>query len=206
MRERGSGRIWQIGRIWWVQYYSCGRQIRESSRSDQESDARKLLKRRLSEVELRVHRPLRRLTYEEIRDAFLADYVTKRRKSLRRDKEGKPSLDKVKRLDDCFAGFLVDDIDSDALTQFVTKLQAKGKKDSTINRSLSALRRMFRLAQKQGKLKDVPPFEMLTEPAPRQGFLERAQFDFFRATCRPICSCLSLSVISPRCASARSSI
>lgn len=176
-RERGSGRIWLMGRIWWIQYYSRGKQVRESSHSDRESEAKKLLKRRLSEVELRVHRPLRRITYEEIRDAFVADYVTKRRKSLR-FREGKPlPLDKVQRLDKFFAGYHVEDIDSDALATFVTKLQATGKKDSTINRSLSALRRMFRLARKQGKLKDVPPFEMLSEPAPRRGFFEREQYD-----------------------------
>jgi len=26
MRQRGEGRIWQIGRIWWIQYYVRGQQ------------------------------------------------------------------------------------------------------------------------------------------------------------------------------------
>jgi integrase len=176
-RERGTGRIWQIGRIWWVQFYQHGRKIRESSGSDKESVAKKLLKRRLSEVELGVHRPTRRLRYEDIRDAFLADYVVKRRRSLRFDAAGQPRpLDKVKRLDSYFSGFRVEDIDSDSLAKFVAQLQKQGKQNGTINRSLSALRRMFSLAKKQGKLRDTPYFEMLPESQARSGFFEPAQY------------------------------
>ena len=29
-RERGTGRLWRIGPIWYIQYYVHGRQVRES--------------------------------------------------------------------------------------------------------------------------------------------------------------------------------
>ena len=51
-RDRGSGRLWQIGNRWWFQYYdSSGRQIRESSKSEKKIVAEKLLMRRLGEKE-----------------------------------------------------------------------------------------------------------------------------------------------------------
>ena len=49
-RKRGEGRIWLVGRIWWIQFYSRGRQIRESSHSEKWVVADRLLRRRLGEV------------------------------------------------------------------------------------------------------------------------------------------------------------
>jgi integrase len=166
-RERGSGRILQIGRIWWIQYYSRGQAVRESSRSERPGVAEKLLKLRLAQVRTGNHPELRRVTYEDLRAAYIADYVTNHRKSLRYDKDGKPGLDKVDRLDKFFADYRATDIDADLMREFAKKLQAEGKRDSTINRSLSALRRMFNLAKREGKIRDVPYFPLLTEPAPR---------------------------------------
>ena len=178
-RQRHTGSIWQIGRIWWIQYYWHGHRTRESSHSDNVSIAKQLLRKRLSQVTLRVYRPHSRLRYEEIRDAFIADYVRKGRRSLRFDAEGNPRpLDKVKRLDEYFAGFRVEDITGESLGNFVTQQKQKGRQPATINRSLSALRRMFRLAVKQGKLtlNDVPPFELEVEPEAREGFFEPEQY------------------------------
>lgn len=180
-RQRGSGRIWRKGSTWWIQYYSHGRQMRESSRSDQESDAKKLLRVRLGEVALGVHRPERELSYEEIRDGFLADYSTNHRKSLYFDKEGKPRLDKVENLNSFFSGYRVSEIDTDAMRAFAKKLQAQGRRDSTVNRSLSVLRRMFNLAKRERKIREIPFIPMLKEPAPRQGFFEPEQYEALRS-------------------------
>jgi len=49
-RGRGEGRIWRIGRIWWIQYYVHGRQVRESSHSDRKPVAERLIRRRLGEA------------------------------------------------------------------------------------------------------------------------------------------------------------
>ena len=59
--KRGSGRIYKPnykrpdGSIyecatWWIGYYHRGKQIRESSKSQSEAQARKLLDQRLSEI------------------------------------------------------------------------------------------------------------------------------------------------------------
>jgi hypothetical protein len=44
---RGMGRIYRRGTTFWIQYSHRGRIFRESSHSDRETVARKLLKKRL---------------------------------------------------------------------------------------------------------------------------------------------------------------
>lgn len=178
-RERGSGRIFKMkGSLnWWVQFYDHGHQVRESAGSDNENVAKRLLRKRLGEVEAGIQRDSRGLRYENLRDNYLREYLVNGRKSLRRDREGKPYLDKVKRLDGYFAGFRVSEIGPDEIRKFVAG-QQKGKLTAgSINRSLAALKRMFRLALRDGKLRNVPYIPMLKEAAPRSGFFEPEEFE-----------------------------
>jgi integrase len=179
-RERGTGRIWQMGERWWIQYYSNGRQIRESSGSETKEVAKRLLRRRLGEAEagLLAGPQAKRLTYEDLRRVYMDDYITNKRKSLRLTKKGEPTLDKVVRLDGFFKGYRASAINTDLMRAFTKKLQAQGLQDSTINRSLSALRRMFNLAEEENKIRDgeVPHFPMLKEPAARKGFFEHSKY------------------------------
>lgn len=180
-RERGTGRIWQIGPIWYIQYSVNGRQVRVSSGSRKKDDAKKLLKLRLAEAVTGTQPDLRRLTYADLRAAYMADYVAKKHKSLRWRKDPKtgarvPHLDKVQRLDMFFEGYKASAIDADLMRRFIARLQANGTQDSTINRSLSALRRMFNIARADKKLRDVPHFPMLKEPKARQGFFEHEKY------------------------------
>jgi Phage integrase family/Phage integrase, N-terminal SAM-like domain len=71
-------------------------------------------------------------------------------------------------------------ITSDTIREFIARRQAEGAANATINRSLAALRSMFNLAKKDGKLRNVPHVPMLKEPAPRKGFLEYAHFQKLR--------------------------
>lgn len=175
-RARGEGSISKRGKIWWIKFYSRGRAVRESARTESEPEARRLLRRRLGEVAAGVHPQLRRATYEDLRKAYVADYVTNQRKSLRLDKEGNPRLDKVSRLDGFFAGYRAQEIDADLMREFTQKLQSDGLSNGTVNRSLSALRRMFHIAKRDGKLRDIPHFPMLKENGPREGFFEPDQY------------------------------
>jgi hypothetical protein len=47
----GLGRIYRRGDVWWIQYSVHGMRHRETTRSRQRSDAVRLLKRRISEVD-----------------------------------------------------------------------------------------------------------------------------------------------------------
>ena len=87
----------------------------------------------------------------------------------------------VLELDKFFARYKAVHITTDRIRAFVTKRQKEGAPNSTINRSLGALRRMFSLAVQDGKLRDAPFIPMLKEPPARKGFLEYADFQKLRA-------------------------
>jgi len=182
MRRRGEGRIWQIGRIWWIQYYVHGRQVRESSHSDRKLTAERLLRQRLGEAAAGIASPpaSTRVSYEELRDALLADYDANGRKWLRTDKDGEPYICNLFHLDQFFARRRAIDITTDTIRQFIQKRQEERAANGTINRSLALLRRMFRLAVQDGKLRDYPYVPMLKEAPPRKGFLEYADFQRLR--------------------------
>ena len=48
----GMGRIYQRSRIWWIRYYRNGQEFNESSQSEKEAEAKKLLKKRQGEIAL----------------------------------------------------------------------------------------------------------------------------------------------------------
>jgi integrase len=176
-RERGTGRLFQRGQVWWAQYYHHGEQVRISTGETDEKRAAKILKRKLAEVETGTHGDSRNLRYDDLRAAYMSDYEVNARKSLRRDREGKPRLDAVIRLDDFFSGIRACEVDADLIRKFIANQQGKKLSNGSINRSISALRRMFNLAVEEDKLRTIPHFPMLRESAPRQGFFERKQYE-----------------------------
>ena len=63
---------------------------------------------------------------------------------------------------------------------YITQRQADGAANGTINRELSALKRMFTLTCQAGKLVVAPHIPMLQEDNVRRGFFEREQFEAVR--------------------------
>jgi site-specific recombinase XerD len=63
---------------------------------------------------------------------------------------------------------------------YVADRQENGYANGTINRQLSALKRMFTLAIQAAKLLQRPHMPMLAERKVRKGFFERAQFEAVR--------------------------
>ena len=51
-RKKGEGSVFQRVAVYWVKYYRNGKAYRESSRSEKEIDARKLLRKRQGEIAL----------------------------------------------------------------------------------------------------------------------------------------------------------
>jgi len=116
-RGRGEGRIWRIGRIWWIQYYVHGRQVRESSHSDRKPVAERLIRRRLGEAAAGIvtFPQSARVTYGQMRDVLLADYAANRRKWLRQRKDGGFYVCNLPELDKFFEGYRVIAITTDVI-------------------------------------------------------------------------------------------
>jgi integrase len=175
-RPVGSGSLYLRGSIWWCKFHDHGRAIRVSTEETNRGDAQKFLTKKLAEVASDEYRDTRKLRYETLVRLYYRDYEVKKRKSLRFDKKGNPYLDKVNRLEKFFRMRLVNSIKKHTLVEYILDQRKQGLSDASINRSLAALKHMFKLAQADEMLVKIPKFEMLAENPPRQGCLRREDY------------------------------
>ena len=178
---RGFGYCYLRGRVWWLRYSQRGRDHRESSHSERESDAWRLLKERWKQI------GRGRFVFGEDRvlmsDLFLAlevDYENNRRRSLRGLK------DRLAPLRLAFGEDWAIDVTEVRIERYkAARLASRTQKGSgpgtvataSMNRELAALSRAFRLALKQKRVSAAPSIELLREAPPRQGFLDPGDFD-----------------------------
>ncbi len=170
---RGMGRIFERGRIWWIAYCHRGKEIRESSRSEKENDARRLLKKRIGEIESRrfVGPQEERVSFEQLADGYLRDY------DLRRLRSKDTAKLRVKHLASFFSRERAVDIAAERVRAYQAFRLDEGAGPATVNREVAALRRMFSIAVKLGQVSVSPAFpETLEEPPARQGFFEHAEY------------------------------
>src|SRR5207245_7584908 len=128
-RNRGEGRIWRRGRIYWIQFYGGTEQIRESSHSPNRDVAERLLRQRIAEADAGLLLPPRasRVSYEELRDALLVDYQTNHRKWLRTGRNGRLYIIGVSHLDNHFFGSRAVTITTDRIRAFIKKRQGRSE-------------------------------------------------------------------------------
>lgn len=170
--------------IWYAQYYRDGRQIRVSTGTKIKAKAEETLRRLMGDSErgLMPITDLKKITYGDLRKNLIRNYDEKGNRTLYQTADGEENIGGLKALDAFFGyseespGCPVTRITTDAARDFAQKRQAEGFSTATINRSLSALHRMLRLAYEEGKLQGVPVIRRLKEPAPRKGFVTLEQF------------------------------
>lgn len=184
------GELKRRGNIWWIRYYRDGRRYEESSRSPKETDARRLLRLREGDIEhgLPISPKIGRLRFEDAADDVAADYKANGRKTLA-DFETRRRL----HLEPFFGGRRMASITTSDVREYIARRQeqriewgpaharqTRSVSNGEINRELTALKRMFRLAVQAGKLLAVPHIPMLKENNVRTGFFERDQFEAVR--------------------------
>jgi len=169
---RGMGRIFRRGPIYWIAFYHRGKEYRESSHSDNEAEARKLLKKRIGEAGIgRVTGPREeRAIFEDLAKALLTDYEINRRRSLRSARLSISHLREVFGLERAI------DITTDQIKAYARTRQREGAANASINRELAALKRMFSLAVQDGRLSATPYIPKLHEDNARQGFVDHGAF------------------------------
>jgi integrase len=169
-KTRGLGRIYQRGEIWWVQYYFHGRLYRESSGSTVQARATDLLKRRLAEMGRgRLLGPtIEKTTFETLAQMLFVDYEINGRKSLDRAKRS------VVHLREFFGLSRAIDITPDRVSAYISSRMAVAK-PATIRNELAALKRMFTLGERAGKVSHRPRFPSIEVRNTRSGFFEDAE-------------------------------
>jgi integrase len=185
-RKRGEGTVYLRGRIWWIKYSVNGKPVPESSDSDKESDARKLLRKRLGEIAIGrfIGPDAERVTIRELAKDYLNDYLINGRKSLdkaermvrRRDDEDKEvDSELMAYFGDCKAH----SVGTDRVKAYIAR-RLEAAANATINRELAALKRMFNLGIQAQKIHRKPYIPMLKENNVRTGFFEHGEFVAFR--------------------------
>jgi hypothetical protein len=173
----------QLGRVWHAQYFVSSRRVRESTRTTKKSEAEQFL--RLREGRAAEGRPILPRVDRVVYDEIAADLRLHYRTTGRRDVQ-EAEL-RLRPLDGFFAHRRVAELTTSDIRAYVAGRQADGMANGTINRELSVLRRMLRLAAKSDppKALRLPAIEFLKEAPPRAGFFERDQYAAVRRRLRP---------------------
>jgi len=186
----------------WIKYYQNGRAVRESTGTEKETVARRILRLREGDVEkgIPIDPKMGKITFEDAADDLLNDYSTNKKKTY----------DHAKRRIDLhlapfFRGKRLASITTATVRAFIASRQSeeikvspartivhsngrreeieavtKSASNAEINRELSVLKRMFTLAVQANKLHGKPHIPMLREDNVRRGFFERKQFEAVR--------------------------
>ena len=159
----------------------------ESTHSDDRQFAQRTLHSKLQQAGGR--RPTvvdpQKVSYDDLRDNFLAHCVAKGNRSIKNGSDGKPTLNTIPRLDNYFSGWKAREVTVMDLKRFRTEGKEEGLSDARLNRYMATLRAMFNQARKDELITrvELPPyFPVVSEPNEARGaiFFKREWYEPLR--------------------------
>ena len=186
--RRGAGSIYRPkgSRNVWLKYYRDGVAVRESSGTDSEREAQRLLNQRVGEIASGnyIEPSNRKVTIDQLYQSLLDHYRINDVGSLDATEarwQRQPLLGEEMpepgRLKKRFSGMKAIALNRAKIDSYILWCQKEqGISNATINRDLAALRRAYKLAQEAEVIQKVPRFPILKEAPPRQGFFEYSDY------------------------------
>ena len=166
--------LFQRGDIWHVRYWHRGCQVRNSLHTTSKMEARAELERIEAEIEDGKEPGFLfdKLTFGHMAESLLRDYRNKERKSFDRMEFS------IKHLRSFFGEMKARQITAKAIGKYIDNRKSGGARNGTINRELSAIRRMFTLIARENPSFShrIPSIDKLPEAPPRKGFFEHHEF------------------------------
>ncbi len=170
--RKGTGHIYKRGGIYWVQYYRNGKRYRESSYSTKETDAKRLLRRKLGEIAVGrfIEPQTEKVLLKELTDDLQNDYRVNGKRSINRIE------DSIAHLLDYFIDDKAITVTTDRIRSYISHRQEQKAANATINRELAVLKRSFNLGIQAQKVHARPYIPTLEENNIRKGFFEHGDF------------------------------
>jgi integrase len=163
------GMLYRRGNTWWAKYCANGRPIYRSTKTSKVTAARRLLKR--WEGNPTAYNPQEdRIRVDDLLADLVNDYKVNGKRALGHVKRYKQRLEKW------FGGRRAVEITTADVRAYIAARQEAKLSNATINRHLSALKRAFNIAYKDGKLARKPYIPMLAEENVRTGFFSEADY------------------------------
>ena len=170
---RGSGSYYLRGNVYWISYWVNGRQIKKSTGSSDENEAKRQLKVEIGQAAAGNSVAPERATIDKLFALVLADY-------------------KLRKLRDCaimewrykahvqplIGSLIASRFSPQQARHYIASRRAESASDGTINRELAIVRRGFSLALREDPplVHRAPYIPKLEEDNVRQGFIEQAQY------------------------------
>lgn len=173
--RRGSGSVYRRGKTYWIAYYGPdGRQVCESARTTDKTEARRILQARLGQIaEGRyIGSAAERVTFEALAEMVLTDYRVNGKKSL-----GHVEWRLRRYLRPFFGQQKAHDITSPQIQTYILKRQEEGASNAEINRELAVMKRAFTLALRAERIIRKPYIPRLEEDNVREGFFEPWEYE-----------------------------
>jgi integrase len=180
-KEAAAAGVLKESSVWWLKYRASGRLVRESSETEKETEAKKLLRlREAAAIEGRGVLPRAdKILVRELAEDLKQDYRANQRRSANR------LTYSLAHLVPFFGDRRAVQVTSADVTRYVAQRQAEKAAAGTINRELAALKRMFSLAVRGDRIPRAPHVALLQENNVRKGFFEREQFEAISKHLRP---------------------